>query len=143
MAPDLAEAHWRQGHALIATSNFQLATTAFKRAIALTDDISRGGFHLDQLYGGAALTKTAHLESLAEWALSRSDSSDPFFLLGVFLTYDRQEQRAEKFFDYASTLAGMSGGHIAVFLPLVDEPVAEVASVPARVSRPVSPGTEI
>ena len=33
-APDLAEAFWRQGHALVATHNYELAATAFKRAIA-------------------------------------------------------------------------------------------------------------
>ena len=142
-APDLAEAHWRHGHALVATHNYALATSAFKRAIALTDDLHRGGFNLDQLYGGASLTKTAHLESLSEWALSRPDSSDPYFLLGVFLRYDQQGQRAEKFFAYASDLAGISGGHIAVFEPPVEEPIAEVASVPDRISVPVTPGREI
>src|SRR5438874_345074 len=56
-APDLAEAFWRQGHALIATHNYELATTAFKRAIALTDDLSRGGFRLNDIYAGANMTK--------------------------------------------------------------------------------------
>ena len=40
-APDLAEAFWRKGHALVATHNYDLATTAFKRAIALTEDLGR------------------------------------------------------------------------------------------------------
>lgn len=143
-APDMAEAYWRQGHAMVATHNYELATSAFKRAIAMTDDIHRGGFHLDQIYGGAAMTKNAHLESLAEWALARPDSSEPYFLLGVFLNYDQQAERADKFFDYASDLAGMSGGHILVFQrPDAEEPVAEVAALPTRVSVPVNTGKEI
>ena len=127
-APDIAEAYWRQGHALIATGNYDLAGSAFKRAIALTDDTTRGGFQLTDLYGTAVLTKNGHLEALAGHALERSDSSDPFFLLGVFLTYDGQHERAEKFFARAADLAGISGGHIAAFEP---------AGAPVVAARPV------
>jgi len=147
-APDLAETFWRQGHALIATHNYDLAATAFKRAIALTDDLSRGGFRLSDIYGGANMTKAAHLESLAEWATNRNNSSDPYFLLGIFLNYDGQPARAEKFFQKASDLAGISGGHIAVFLAPTEEapkPRVEATTRPA-VSVPVTPisiGTEI
>ena len=115
-APDLAEALWRQGHALVATHNYDLASTAFKRAIALTEDLGRDGFRLNDIYGGAAMTKNQHVESLAEWAATRRSSPDPYFLLGLFLEYDGQQVRAEKFFQKASDLAGISGGHIAVFL---------------------------
>ena len=116
LAPDLAEAYWRQGHAFVATRNFDLATTAFKRAIAHTDNLGRGGFRLDDLYGGASIAKSAHLENLAELALAKNGDSDAYFLIGLFLNYDGQADRAEKFFARASDLAGISGGHIAVFL---------------------------
>jgi hypothetical protein len=115
-APDLPEAYWRQGHALIATRNYALAATAFKRAIALADDLGRGGFRLNDIYGGAMMTKSQHLESLAEWAISKRDSADSYFLLGLFFEYDGQPARAKKFFQKASDLAGISGGHIGVFL---------------------------
>lgn len=138
-APDMAEAYWRQGHAMIATSNFDLASGAFKRAIALSDDTSRGGFQLSELYGSAVLTKNGHLEALAGHALERSESSDPYFLLGVFLAYDGQRERAEKFFDRAADLAGISGGHIAAFepteMPLV---AARPEPAPARTEVPVA-----
>jgi len=147
-APDLAEAFWRQGHALVATHNYELATTAFKRAIALTDDLGRGGFRLNDIYAGAAMTKNAHLESLAEWAINRRNSSDPYFLLGLFLEYDGQPARAGKFFQKASDLAGISGGHIAVFLdPAMPAPEPRVDRVsgpaPAVPLIPVSTGTDI
>src|SRR6185369_12160170 len=96
------------------------AATAFKRAIALTEDLGRGGFRLGDIYGSATMTKSQHLESLAEWAINKRSSSDPYFLLGLFLEYYGQPARAEKFFQKASDLAGISGGHIAVFL----DPVA-------------------
>jgi hypothetical protein len=141
-APDMAEAYWRQGHAMIATSNFDLASGAFKRAIALSDDTTRAGFQLKDLYGAGVISKDAHLDALAGHALERSGSSDPYFLLGVFLTYDGQRDRAEKFFDRAAELAGISGGHIAAF-ELADEPIfvaypAAEAPVPTVVV-----GTEI
>jgi hypothetical protein len=139
-APDMAEALWRQGHALVATKNLGLATAAFKRAIALTEDLSRGGFRLDDLYGRAAAAKNGHLEWLAENALAHTGSSDPYFLLGVFLTYDGQAARADKFFQKASDLAGIGGGHIAVFL-LPDEGPVRATSVPLSKTtdtRPIS-----
>jgi tetratricopeptide (TPR) repeat protein len=150
-APDMAEAFWREGHALVATKNFGLATTAFKRAVGLTEDLGRGGFQLDDLYGKATMSKSGHLESLAEYALSHSGSSDPYFLLGVFLTYDGQPARADKFFQRASDLAGIAGGHIAVFLSPVEETprlslprlkptVSSAASVPLM---PIAAETEI
>ena len=140
-APDMAEAHWRQGHAMVATGNYDLAGGAFKRAIALSEDTKRGGFQLSDLYGTAVLTKNAHLEDLAEHALERSASSDPYFLLGVFLTYSGERERAEKFFDRAADLAGISGGHIAAFEPL-DGPI--VAARPVESSAAETPvATEV
>jgi hypothetical protein len=144
-APDLPEALWRKGHALVATHNYEQATTAFKRAIALTEDLSRDGFRLDDLYAGAAMTKGVHLESLAEWALSKKQSSDPYFLLGLFFTYDGQMTRAERFFQKASDLAGISGGHIAVFLDPPDD-LSRPAPLPRQATTPVlvlNTGTEI
>jgi hypothetical protein len=147
-APDYVEALWRQAHALVATHNYELATAAFKRAIARTEDLGRGGFRLNDIYAGAQMTKTQHLESLAEWAMNRSNSPDPYFLLGLFLNYDGQTARAEKFFQKASDLAGISGGHIAVFLapaeeaprPRTERAIRPTVSVPIA---PISIGTDL
>lgn len=114
-APDMAETYWRQGHALVATANYELAGGAFKRAIALDADVTRGGFTLDEIYGGAAMAKQAHLESLAGWALKRSDSSESYFLMGVQLQFDGQAERAARFFDRAAELAGAGGEYLAAF----------------------------
>jgi len=131
----------------VATHNYDLASAAFKRAVARTDDLGRGGFRLSDLYGGAHMTKTQHLESLAEWATGRSNSPDPYFLLGLFLNYDGQVARATKFFQKASDLAGIGGGHIAVFLapaeeapPRIDRTATPVATPPVV---PISVATEL
>jgi tetratricopeptide (TPR) repeat protein len=117
LAPDMAETYWRQGHALIATANFELAGGAFKRALALDPAVSRDGFSLAQLYGPATIAKTGHLEDLAAWALDHAGSSEPYFLMGVTLHYDGQVDRAAKFFARAAEIAGAAGGYLAAFAP--------------------------
>ena len=127
LAPDMAETYWRQGHALIATANFELAGGAFKRALALDPNTSREGFTLDKLYGPATIAKTTHLEDLAAWALDHTASSEPYFLMGVTLHYDGQTDRAGKFFARAAEMAGATGGHIAAFAPAAAPAAALVA----------------
>ncbi|HUE72649.1 MAG TPA: tetratricopeptide repeat protein [Pirellulaceae bacterium] len=125
MARDLAEAQWRKGHAYVAVHRYELAAASFKRALTLDPDVARDGFDLARLYGPGALVKTSHLEALAGEALVRSDSPDYYFLLGIFLRYDGQTERAEKFFVRAAELAGRDSVHLASFLPAADEvPVA-------------------
>ena len=125
MAPDLAEAQWRKGHAYVAVSRYELAAASFKRAISLDPDVSRKGFDLKGLYGPAAIARTSHLESLAGETLVRSGSADHYFLLGVFLRYSGEGGRAEKFFAKAAELTGEDAAHLAGFLPPVDAvPVA-------------------
>ena len=149
--PQMAEAYWRQGHALIATANYELAGGAFKRALALDPDTGRDGFSLARLYGDATITKTAHIESLAGWALEHAQSSEPYFLMGVTLHYDGQAERAAPFFARAAAMAGQAGGHVAAFkaaapaeqaAPVVAPAAERAAHVPAP-EVPVFAATEI
>jgi tetratricopeptide (TPR) repeat protein len=127
MAPDMAETYWRRGHAYVATNRYDLAAGTFKRALALNPDVERGGFSLADLYGPASIAKTSHLEALAGEALARGDDPDCYFLLGIFLRYDGQADRAEKFFRCAAELAGADAAHLAGFLP-ADERALPVAA---------------
>jgi tetratricopeptide (TPR) repeat protein len=150
-APDMAESHWRRGHGLVATGNFDLAAAAFKRALLFDADPHRGGFRLDELYGPAAMAKTVHLERLAEHALEHEHSADAYFLLGVFLAYDGQRERADKFFARALDLSGAGGWHVAAFLDAAAPPArprpALAAPAAAEPAKPralaIGPGTEI
>jgi tetratricopeptide (TPR) repeat protein len=119
-APDRAEGYFRQGHALVATSNFDLAVQAFKRGLKTDSKIAKSDFLLSEIYGDAKIAKTAHLESLASAALDREGDSDLMFLLGVFLHFDGESKRAVKFFQRASDLAGADNVHLAHFLPRVE-----------------------
>jgi tetratricopeptide (TPR) repeat protein len=116
MAADLPEVHWRKGHAYVATHRYELAAVAFKRGLAIAPDVHRGGFNLKALYGPGALVKTSHLEALAGETLVHSDSAELYFLLGVFLRYDGQAERAEKFFLRARELAGTDADYLVAFL---------------------------
>lgn len=116
-APELAEGYFRQGHALVATSRFDLATEAFKRGLKTDANVAKSDFLLSEIYGDAKMAKTAHLENLATAALDRDSDADLMFLLGVFLHFDGQADRGVKFFQRANDLAGANNAHLAHFLP--------------------------
>jgi tetratricopeptide (TPR) repeat protein len=131
MAPDLAEAHWRYAHTLVAMSEYDLAVNAVDRALAADGDITRSGFQLDSLYGEVGTAKASHLEGLARVALE-SDSPNAYFLLGLTLHYSGETERAEKFFARAAQLQGRDIRRIAAFLPPASEPPPLLARVPAK-----------
>jgi tetratricopeptide (TPR) repeat protein len=135
-APDLAEAHWRKGHALVATHNYDLAIAAFKRALGITPETKRDAFKLDDIYGPAAMAKTLHFESLAEWALAHTDSPDAWLLVGVQLYFDGQHDRAQKFFARATALDAAATRYLAVFAPPAPAAprAASTAIPPARLT---------
>jgi tetratricopeptide (TPR) repeat protein len=115
--PNFAEAYFRQGHALVATNRCDLAAAAFKRALKLRPNLDRDGFRLPDLYGDNQIAKTAHLEVLARRAFDQPQDTDAYFLVGLFLRYDGQAERAQKFFARAKTLAGAADAHLRGFLP--------------------------
>lgn len=104
-APDVAEAYFRQGHALVATARYELAAAAFKRAAAIDPAWTRGDFRLDDLYGDTHIAKTSHVEALARAALEKSEDANLLMLLGIFLHYDGQAERAQKFLQRAASVA--------------------------------------
>ena len=75
------------------------------------------------------MAKAGHLESLAELALNKSSESDAYFLIAIFLHYDGQADRAEKFFARAAELAGPGSTYLAGF----------ISKPPTIAARPVTP----
>lgn len=117
MAPDSAEAYWHKGHAYAATNRYVLAAANFRRALQLNPDIARDGFSLDKLYGDTRMAKEAHLESIAAYCLENPAAAEGYFVLGIFLHYSGEADRAEKFFARAAELAGPDAGYLAHFAP--------------------------
>jgi tetratricopeptide (TPR) repeat protein len=135
MAPDLAESNWRYAHTLVAMGEYDLAVNAVDRALAASDDTTRGGFNLDTLYGTVGTAKASHLEWMASQSL-QSESPNAYFLLGMTMHYSGETQRAEKFFARAAELQGRDVGHLVAFLgpppKAIPEPPPMLARFPAN-----------
>ncbi len=104
-APDLAEAYYRQGFALLAVKQYRLAAKALRIGVELDPEILRGGTLLTTLYGDNHLAKGAHLEQLADKALANPRDGDLLFLIGAFLYADGEGDRAVRFLQKAFDLA--------------------------------------
>lgn len=115
-APDVADAHFRQGFAYIASNRPELAARAFERGLALDPLWVNSAFRIDDLYERNKLAKSAHIELLAKNALTNRTGADNFFLLGLLLHFDGQQERAIKFFKQAEKLTAGEDDHIQAFL---------------------------
>jgi hypothetical protein len=117
MAPDLAEPHMRQGHALVAMGQYENAVQAFKRGLRIRSDWSDSPLSLDQLYGPDRLAKTSHIESLAKAVEANPLDSTLLVALGMELYFDAQRDRAALFFARAAQLGGNEDRLLNEFLP--------------------------
>ncbi len=132
-APDLAEAYYRQGFALIAVSQYRLAAKALRIAVELDPGMPREDFQLNQLYRDNRLAKIAHLEQLSGEALDRSGHGDLLFLVGMFLYCDGQVERAQRFLQKSADVGGTGATFIAPLLEAVPLPDAsEPVTAPAE-----------
>lgn len=115
-APDVADAHFRQGHAYVASNRYDLAAQAIRRGLQLDPLWVNSSFRVDELYGKNQLAKTSHVDGLARAALADRGNADYLFLLGVFLHFDGQQERAQKFFRRAADLTDGETSHLDAFL---------------------------
>lgn len=120
-APQLAQAYFRQGWALVASGRYELAVAAFKKGLDLDPDWPTSEFRLDQLYGPNRMAKTAHIDALAAAAAEEPDNPDLLFLVGVFLFFDGQPQRARPFFERMTKLPAGAGVPPGGFLAAADK----------------------
>ena len=114
--PQLAETHFRQGFVQAALGRYDLAVAAIKPGLAIDPKWPTSGFDLDELYGNNAALKRAHLDELALTALDEPNNGDLVFLVGIYLHFDGQTERAEKFFSRALELSGNNAEHVWAFL---------------------------
>ena len=115
VAPQLADARFRHGLALIALGRYDAAAKAIKRGLTLEPDWPKSNFKVDDLYGQNQMAKKAHLDVLAKEAGKDPNNADLLFLVGVFLHFDGQPQRAKVFFQKAAQLAAGDDAHIRAF----------------------------
>jgi tetratricopeptide (TPR) repeat protein len=100
-APDLAEAHFQQGHALLAMKQFERAATAYRQGLLRNPRWPQSGFCWRDVYGDNELLKKNHLEELALRVAENPLSGDLLFVMGLWLYFDGNPDRARSFFDRA------------------------------------------
>ncbi len=115
-APQLADSYFRQGYAYLAMGRYDLAAAAVRRGLGLSSRWPKSAFSGDEIYGDNELAKNAHLDALAKAAEEDPTNADLPFLLGVFLHFDDQPDRAKAFFERAIQLAGGNDAHVRAFL---------------------------
>jgi tetratricopeptide (TPR) repeat protein len=103
-APDLVEAFFRQGQALLAGGQFELAAKAFQRGLRLGDNWRQADFNLAELYGDNQVAKTAHLEAVAAAAEDAPQDGALLLLVALQLYFDGQQERSLPFFRRAEAL---------------------------------------
>ena len=113
IAPGQAEAYFHQAFALVALGRYDQAAKMLKRGLALDPAWPKSGFKVADLYGRNALAKNAHVDAMAQAANLDPSNADLLFLLGVWLHFDGQQERAAPFFKRAAQLA--DGPHIEAF----------------------------
>jgi len=115
-APQLPDIYVRQGYAYLAMGRYDLSADAIRRGLGLDPTWPGSAFTSEELYGDNDLAKGAQLDALAKAAEDDPTNADLPFLLGVFLHFDGQADRAQAFFQRAEQLAGGNDGHIRAFL---------------------------
>ena len=105
-APDVAEAYVRQGFALFALGQYGSAAHAFRRGLRIRSDWTGSPFRLDQMYDGARLSKTGHIESLAKAVEANPLDAELLMVLGMASFFDGQRDRAAVFFAGSAQLGG-------------------------------------
>jgi tetratricopeptide (TPR) repeat protein len=108
-APDLVEAFFRQGQALLATGLYELAGKAFKRGMKLEPNWSEADFELARLYGENQIAKTAHLEAVAAAAAEQPHDANLLLLVAIQLHFGGQPERARPIFQKAVGRLGDEG----------------------------------
>lgn len=125
-APGLADGFFREGFARIATGQYDLAAKAFQRGLEIDPKWVHSGFSLDRLYGENQPEKTAHLERLAAAANREPQRGELLFLVGLFLYFDGQPERAAPFFERAIQRGAIDSASVREFLPSKPDPGADL-----------------
>lgn len=102
--PARLETWLRLAFAALASEDWDRSLAAFRSAAKLRGDLEPGDFDLGSIYADRSV-KLQHLDQLAKAALRRPDSPDMWLLVGTFLWFDGQSERAGKFLAKAQTLS--------------------------------------
>lgn len=121
VAPDVADAYYHQGYALLATGRYDLAAKAFRIALQLDAGVP-GRLRLQELYEHNLIALDSHFENLVLKTLNEPSNADLLMLVGLFLRDKGEVARATRFLRKARQLAGPPADFLQ---PLIDGESAE------------------
>jgi tetratricopeptide (TPR) repeat protein len=110
-APDLAEAWFRQGHALADLGRYDQAAAAFRRGLSLRADWPASGVQLADLYGDNLAARAAMFEALERALEARPDDVNVQYAAAVQFFFDGRQEKARASFERARKL-----GDAAVYI---------------------------
>ncbi len=114
-APDMAEAYFRRGQAMIALGRYDLAATSIKQGLQLKPTWALTQYRLDDIYGDAKDTKQEHLDALLREVDRQPLNADLEFLVAWQMYFGGQRAESRAHFDRAATLAD-EPSHLEGFL---------------------------
>jgi hypothetical protein len=114
-APDLAEAWFRQGHALSDLGRYDQAAAAFRRGIGLRPDWAASDFRLALLYGDNRAARAAMFEAIERALAARPNDINVLYVAAVQLYFDERPELARTSFRLALKL-GEAASNIEPFL---------------------------
>jgi tetratricopeptide (TPR) repeat protein len=115
ISPDLADAHLREGFALLAQNKTLAAVKAFRRGLEIRQDWSDSRFQLGEIYAKSALVEKT--EMLSDAVQSRPNDANNLVALGMQLYFDGQRDQAAETFAKAATLGANDDHLLDGFLP--------------------------
>lgn len=110
-APDLADSLFRQGFALLATKQYELAFHAFRRGLKMDPSWPKKPFPLPRLYDDRQLDLRQHLADLAAECEKKNQDPTLALLLGIMLFRCDRAEDAKSFFEVAQS--SPSAGELA------------------------------
>lgn len=111
-APDVSDGWFRYGLVNGALGQPQRAAAAMRRGLALYPAWPTSKFSLKPIYDDKPLAKTSHLEGLAKAAIDNPADPDAYFVLGVFLHFTGEPDRARAFLEEAEKLGDEKGAGV-------------------------------
>jgi tetratricopeptide (TPR) repeat protein len=121
-APDLADAWFRQGHALADLGRYDQAAAAFRRGLAQRPDWPASGFRLAELYGDNRAAQAAMFEAIERMVAARPADINTQYVAAVQHFFDGRLEQARTELEHALKL-GEPASNIEPFLkaPALEE----------------------
>lgn len=129
-APDSADGFMRQGWALLAMGQYDVAGRAIRKGLQLKPDWHTSAFRLQDIYSDG-VSKGAHRDALERAARDRDTDPQLSFLAGLFAWADRDMDRARSWLTKAKQHEIGDATYITTFMNILPQQLPAPAPAPA------------